>query len=303
MRKATGLVRPGGSPKNHQPRQWLDHLPGQLHADRGDEPLPMRLCWRRRAPVHLLGLRRRTLPEAVVRPADRPDRHPCGRAARELRQTLLRATGRAIQRGARARHRRARAPGRALQGHAPADQRRHGAGRSASPLPARWRGPAADAGGHAPAAPVGAGLPSRAEAGAHDRRPGWRRGHWAGAPGRGDPVPAEAGGVSGRASSHSGDGSENNGDALYCRYREMTSCGAAMMAVDIRANDLRIVGHDNDTVLDLRPIQGLWTEEQYLTMTDHSRRLLEFDDGYIEVLPMPTDKHQAISQFIFLAFL
>ena len=76
-----------------------------------------------------------------------------------------------------------------------------------------------------------------------------------------------------------------------------------MMAVDIRASDLRIVGHDNDTVLDLRPIQGLWTEEQYLTMTDHSRRLLEFEDGYIKVLPMPTDKHQAISQFIFLALL
>jgi len=75
------------------------------------------------------------------------------------------------------------------------------------------------------------------------------------------------------------------------------------MAVDIQSRELRIVGHDNDTVLDLRPIQGLWTEEQYLTMTDHSRRLLEFDDGYIEVLPMPTDKHQAISQFIFLALL
>jgi len=108
--------------------------------------------------------------------------------------------------------------------------------------------------------------------------------------------------VSGRASSHSGDGSENNGDALYCRYREMTSCGAAMMAVDIRANDLRIVGHDNDTVLDLRPIQGLWTEEQYLTMTDHSRRLLEFDDGYIVVLPMPTRKHQVILAYLYELF-
>jgi Uma2 family endonuclease len=75
------------------------------------------------------------------------------------------------------------------------------------------------------------------------------------------------------------------------------------MAVDIHSRELRIVGHDNDTVLDLRPIQGLWTEEQYLTMTDHSRRLLEFDDGYIEVLPMPTDKHQVISQFVFLALL
>ena len=75
------------------------------------------------------------------------------------------------------------------------------------------------------------------------------------------------------------------------------------MAVGIHSSELRIVGPDNDTVLDLRPIQGLWTEEQYLTMTDHSRRLLEFDNGYIEVLPMPTDQHQAISQFVFLALL
>lgn len=75
------------------------------------------------------------------------------------------------------------------------------------------------------------------------------------------------------------------------------------MAVDLRSRELRIVGRDNDTILDLRPLQGLWTEEQYLTMTDHSHRLLEFSDGYIEVLPMPTDKHQAISQFIFLALL
>jgi Uma2 family endonuclease len=75
------------------------------------------------------------------------------------------------------------------------------------------------------------------------------------------------------------------------------------MAVDLASRELRIVGADNDTVLDLRPIQGLWTEEQYLAMTDHSRRLLEFEDGTIEVLPMPTDKHQAISQFVFLALL
>jgi Uma2 family endonuclease len=76
-----------------------------------------------------------------------------------------------------------------------------------------------------------------------------------------------------------------------------------MMAANIDARDLRVLGDDNDTVVDLRPIQGLWTEKQYPAMTEHSRRLLEFDDGYIKVLPMPTDKHQAISQFIFLALL
>jgi Uma2 family endonuclease len=36
-------------------------------------------------------------------------------------------------------------------------------------------------------------------------------------------------------------------------------------------------------------------------MTDHSRRLLEYTDGSIEVLPMPTDKHQVISRFLLFA--
>ena len=81
--------------------------------------------------------------------------------------------------------------------HAPADQRRTWGRPRCAALPARWRGPAADAGGHAPAAPLGARLPPRAQAGAHDRRPGRRGGHRAGAPGRGDPVPAEEGGVIG----------------------------------------------------------------------------------------------------------
>jgi hypothetical protein len=53
---------------------------------------------------------------------------------------------------------------------------------------------------------------------------------------------------------------------------------------------LRVVDADNDTVLDLQLLQGLWTQAQYLTLTDYSRRLLEFTDGYIEVLPMPTDR-------------
>ncbi|MDQ6693828.1 MAG: Uma2 family endonuclease [Chloroflexota bacterium] len=65
-------------------------------------------------------------------------------------------------------------------------------------------------------------------------------------------------------------------------------------------SELRIVAADDDTVLDLDPMQGLWTTEQYLRLTDGSRRMLEFSGGSIEVLPMPTDKHQVISRFIFL---
>src|SRR5438552_2883596 len=43
------------------------------------------------------------------------------------------------------------------------------------------------------------------------------------------------------------------------------------------------------------------SEEEYLRLTGGSRRLLEFADGSIEVLPMSTDKHQVISRFLFLA--
>ena len=75
------------------------------------------------------------------------------------------------------------------------------------------------------------------------------------------------------------------------------------MALDTAYRGLRIVASDNDTVLDLEPVQGLWTEEQYLKLTDYSRRLLEFTDGMIEVLPMPTDRHQVISQFLLVALL
>jgi Uma2 family endonuclease len=75
------------------------------------------------------------------------------------------------------------------------------------------------------------------------------------------------------------------------------------MPVDLQMPQLRIVASDDDTILNLDSLQGLWTEEQYLRATDHSRRLLEFTDGYIEVLPMPTDKHQVISQFLLLALL
>lgn len=74
------------------------------------------------------------------------------------------------------------------------------------------------------------------------------------------------------------------------------------MAVRRRENALRIVDIEDDTVLSLEPLQGLWTEEQYLAMTDNSRRLLEFDDGVIEVLPMPIPEHQKILAYLYRQF-
>ena len=59
----------------------------------------------------------------------------------------------------------------------------------------------------------------------------------------------------------------------------------------------------NGAQLDLAPMQGLWTQAQYLRLTDHSRQLLEFTDGRLETLPMPTRGHQAISRYLLLAWL
>ena len=76
------------------------------------------------------------------------------------------------------------------------------------------------------------------------------------------------------------------------------------MAVDVRQANLRMRWEEGDElVLSLDPLQGHWTEEQYLLLSDQTNRLLEYTDGYIEVLPMPTDKHQAISRrFFFVLF-
>src|SRR6516165_10237879 len=57
-----------------------------------------------------------------------------------------------------------------------------------------------------------------------------------------------------------------------------------------------------DLLEEILPPQGEWTEEQYLVLTDHRNRLIEFTDGYLEVLPMPTDKHQSILKFLFVVF-
>ena len=53
---------------------------------------------------------------------------------------------------------------------------------------------------------------------------------------------------------------------------------------------------------DILPRQGCWSEEAYLWLTDHSRRLIEFTDGHIEELPMPTSTHQAILLFLYRLF-
>lgn len=56
-------------------------------------------------------------------------------------------------------------------------------------------------------------------------------------------------------------------------------------------------------VATLYPQQGDWSEEEYLDLTDHAERRIEFTDGRLEFLPMPTEIHEAIAQFLLLASL
>jgi hypothetical protein len=46
-----------------------------------------------------------------------------------------------------------------------------------------------------------------------------------------------------------------------------------------------------DTLEEILPHQGEWSEQAYLVLTDHRSRLIEYTDGFLEVLPWPTDKH------------
>jgi len=75
------------------------------------------------------------------------------------------------------------------------------------------------------------------------------------------------------------------------------------MVTDAEDLEIKLIRRSTGMELDLEPLQGLWTAAQYLKLTDQSNHLIEFTDGTIEVLPMPTDSHQAISRWLFLALL
>jgi Uma2 family endonuclease len=74
-----------------------------------------------------------------------------------------------------------------------------------------------------------------------------------------------------------------------------------MTITELRAAHLDLVRRKDGVAIDLTVLQGSWTLEQYLKLTDSTPSLVEFTDGVIEVLPMPTDKHQSILVFLFLA--
>jgi Uma2 family endonuclease len=74
------------------------------------------------------------------------------------------------------------------------------------------------------------------------------------------------------------------------------------MTIDVQQSTLRMLWEADEFVLDLGALQGLWTAEQYLKLTDQTNRLIEFTDGYVEVLPMPTRRHQVILALLYELF-
>ena len=55
-------------------------------------------------------------------------------------------------------------------------------------------------------------------------------------------------------------------------------------------------------VCDVLPPQGSWSDDSYLWLTDHSNRPIEFTDGFVQELPMPTSTHQAVLAFLYDVF-
>ena len=74
------------------------------------------------------------------------------------------------------------------------------------------------------------------------------------------------------------------------------------MTTVTRNSPLLLVRETDGVAIDLAPLQGLWTVDQYLKLTDHTRCLVEFSHGNLEVLPMPTQRHQMILAFLYRVF-
>jgi Uma2 family endonuclease len=60
-----------------------------------------------------------------------------------------------------------------------------------------------------------------------------------------------------------------------------------------------IVGEPAWDLALLYPMQGAWSDLDYLSLTEGTNRLVELTDGSVEVLPMPTSSHQRILLFLF----
>lgn len=56
------------------------------------------------------------------------------------------------------------------------------------------------------------------------------------------------------------------------------------------------MGEPTWSIATLFPAQGAWSEEEYFAL--ETNRLVEFSDGYLEVLPAPSERHQDLVLFL-----
>ena len=75
------------------------------------------------------------------------------------------------------------------------------------------------------------------------------------------------------------------------------------MTTELQTPILRLGRRSDSPEIDLAPLQGLWPVEMYLKLTEQTSQLIEFTDGEVEILPMPTKYHQAMSLLLLLKFL
>jgi Uma2 family endonuclease len=54
-------------------------------------------------------------------------------------------------------------------------------------------------------------------------------------------------------------------------------------------------------VATLFPEQGEWSEEEYLRLTDGTNRRIEYTDGRLEFLAMPTEIHESLVEYLYFA--
>jgi Uma2 family endonuclease len=71
------------------------------------------------------------------------------------------------------------------------------------------------------------------------------------------------------------------------------------MAVDVETVQFKLLRLADGVDVDMGVLQGTWTVEQYLKLTNATNNLIEFTDGTIEVLPMPTRRHQMILALLY----
>ena len=75
--------------------------------------------------------------------------------------------------------------------------------------------------------------------------------------------------------------------------------GEIKVAVDLRVPSIHLVAPDGTVIEGSDALQGTWSAEQYLRLSDRTNRLFEFTDGQLELLPMPTDKHQVVVALLY----